>query len=37
MIMSDDSIENCEVVDLPFFDQEKKIARGLDTTIPDVS
>jgi hypothetical protein len=25
------------VVDLPFFDQEKKIARGLDTTIPDVS
>ena len=37
MILSDDSIENCEVVDLPFFDQEKKIARGLDTTIPDVS
>ena len=37
MIMSDDSIENCEVVDLPFFDQEKKIARGLDSTIPDVS
>lgn len=24
----------CEIVDLPFYDTEKRIARGLDTTIP---
>jgi len=37
MIMSNQSIESCQVVDLPFFDHEKRIVRGLENTIPDVS
>lgn len=32
--LPDGTIHPCEIVDLPFFDPEKKIARGLDTTIP---
>jgi aminomethyltransferase len=26
----------CEVVELPFYDKEKRIARGLDTSVPDM-
>lgn len=26
----------CEIVDLPFYDREKRIARGLDTRIPEL-
>jgi aminomethyltransferase len=25
---------DCEIVDLPFYDREKRIPRGLDKTIP---
>ena len=32
--LSDGSVHPCTVVDLPFFDPEKLIARGLDRTIP---
>lgn len=31
----DGKVHPCEIVDLPFFDPEKKLARGLDRTIPD--
>lgn len=31
---SDGEKHDCDVVSLPFFDREKKIARGLDKTIP---
>lgn len=31
---SDGSMHPCEIIDLPFYDPEKKIARGLDKTIP---
>jgi hypothetical protein len=24
----------CEIIDLPFYDKEKKIPRGIDKTIP---
>ena len=32
--LPNDEVHDCEIVDLPFFDPEKKIARGLDRTIP---
>ncbi|MGI9318677.1 MAG: aminomethyltransferase family protein [bacterium] len=31
---SEGKIHNCDIVSLPFYDAEKKIARGLDKTIP---
>ena len=37
ILKSDGTIENCTVVDLPFFDHEKKIARGLNKNIPQIS
>ena len=30
----DDSFIDCEVVELPFYDKDKLIPRGKDTTIP---
>ena len=27
---------NCEITDLPFYDKEKKIPRGIDKTIPQI-
>ena len=33
--LPDGAVYPCEVVDLPFFDPEKRIVRGLDRTIPD--
>ena len=30
----DGSRHPCEIVELPFFDPDKKIARGIDRTIP---
>lgn len=30
----DGEIHSCEIVDLPFFDKDKEIVRGIDTTIP---
>ncbi len=30
----DDNLIDCEVVELPFYDKEKKIPRGIDRTIP---
>ena len=32
--LTDGSTHVCEIVDLPFFDRERKIVRGLDRTIP---
>ena len=32
--LPDGSVHPCTVVDLPFYDREKRIARGLDRTIP---
>lgn len=32
--LPDGNVYPCEIVDLPFFDPEKRIARGLDRTIP---
>ena len=32
--LPDGSTHACEIVDLPFFDREHKIVRGLDRTIP---
>jgi len=37
ILKNDKTLENCTVVDLPFFDHEKKIARGLDKSIPQIS
>lgn len=34
LMSSNDGKFDCDVVDLPFYDPEKKIARGLDKTIP---
>lgn len=34
--LPDGEVYPCEVVELPFFDREKKIVRGLDRTIPDI-
>ncbi len=31
----DGSVHDCKIVDLPFFDKEHKIVRGLDRTIPE--
>ncbi len=31
----DGDIHPCDIIDLPFYDKEKRIARGLDRTIPD--
>ena len=33
--LPDGSTHACEIVDLPFFDKEHKIVRGLDRTIPE--
>jgi hypothetical protein len=32
--LPDGTDHDCEIVDLPFFDKEHKIVRGLDRTIP---
>ena len=32
--LPDGDVHSCRVVDLPFFDREKRIVRGLDRTIP---
>ena len=34
--LPDGKVHPCEVVDLPFFDREKKIVRGLDRSIPEI-
>ena len=34
--LPDGSVYPCEVVELPFFDREKKIVRGLDKSIPEI-
>ena len=34
--LPDGNVYPCEVVELPFFDREKKIVRGLDRSIPEI-
>lgn len=34
--LADDEVYPCEVVELPFFDPDKKIVRGLDRSIPEI-
>ena len=33
--LADGQVYPCEIVDLPFFDRDKRIVRGLDRTIPE--
>ena len=32
--LPDNSVHSCDIVDIPFFDHEKKIVRGIDRNIP---
>ena len=32
--LSDSSMYSCDIVDLPFFDKEKEIVKGINRTIP---
>ena len=33
--LTDGTDNDCEIVDLPFFDPDKNIVRGIDRTIPE--